>query len=98
MGFGVRAFVRGKPQMWLAGGSCAPDGPAWTCRPDTDGASTIRLEAVGAALKMDNPGRLKVFDDRTGPGLNTRMIGGEAERTFLLPPAKDAAGACRPLG
>ena len=98
MSFGVRIWARSARQVWLAGGSCVPDGTAWTCRPDTDGAPTIRLEAAGSGLRLDNPGTLKVYDGKTGPGLATRLIGGEQDRAFLLAPAVRPADTCRPLG
>ena len=86
----LQANLQTKARIWRAGGACKADGPApaarWQCQPDTDGAPSITLMAKAENLIIDNPGHLQLFDDRTGPDLNTHMIKGVGERQFLLHP------------
>ena len=88
--FGMDARLRGKPQAWRAGGACKGEGAtsaaSWHCQPDTDGAPVIILKASGGNMLLENPGHLQLFDDRTGPDLNTHTIGGASERQFVLMP------------
>lgn len=95
--FGMDARLKGRPQAWKAGGACKPAGTApaasWQCQPDTDGAPSITLKASGRNMLLENPGHLQLFDDNTGPDLNTHKIGGAAERQFVLMPVN--AQRCR---
>ncbi len=82
--FGVVARLKDKPQIWRAGGPCKAQGALLHCQPDTDGASPIMLSAHGTGLRLEIPKQLQVFDDRTGPDLNTHQIGGQEEARFNL--------------
>ncbi len=85
--FGMHVWVRGKLQIWRAGGLCTPTPGGWNCRPDTDGASELVITSNGGALRLSNPGKLKVIDDVTGPDLNDMLLGGPGDSVFLLHPA-----------
>ncbi|MDB5641092.1 MAG: hypothetical protein JWN07_409 [Hyphomicrobiales bacterium] len=91
--FGMNVWLRGKPQIWRAGGLCDATENGWSCRPDTDGASMLLITRQGGKLRLDNPGKLKISDDVTGPDLNDALIGGPGDSTFDLQPA--AASACK---
>ena len=84
--FGIRVKLSGHRQVWNAGGPCHALGEVWRCQPDTDGASVLIVKADSTGARLENPGKLEVFYDKTGPGLNTRNLGGAAERVFLLRP------------
>jgi hypothetical protein len=88
--FGLTVWLRGQPQAWLAGGRCEPDPIELRCQPDTDGASGLLITRAGRNLRLSNPGKLKIFDDVTGPDLNDRLLSGPDHSTFLLSPAPDA--------
>lgn len=88
--FGMNLWVRSQQQIWRAGGRCEPSGKGLRCQPDTDGASELLITLEGRNLRLTNPGKLKIFDDVTGPDLNDRLIGGPGDSTFLLPAARDA--------
>lgn len=89
MEFGLQVWVRGKPQIWRAGGSCEANASGWRCRPDTDGASELLITVKGANIQLSNPGKLKIFDDETGPDLNDMLLGASGDSFFLLHPARD---------
>ncbi len=86
--FGMQVWVRGKPQIWRAGGQCERAGESWICEPDTDGASRLLLQLREGKLHVANPGKLKIQDDRTGPDLNDMNVGGRADAAFVLRPAR----------
>lgn len=90
---GVLLRTRGWLGAWHAGGHCMANGSGWTCRPDTDGASDIVIEPKGKGIRVLNRGRLKVYDEKTGPDLNDRLIGGPSDMVFDLDPAPSPA--CR---
>lgn len=83
--FGMNLWVRGQQQIWRAGGRCEPSGRGMRCQPDTDGASEFLITLEGRNLRLTNSGKLKIFDDITGPELNDRLIGGPGDSTYLLP-------------
>jgi hypothetical protein len=83
--FGMNLWVRGQQQIWRAGGRCEPRGRGMRCQPDTDGASEFLITLEGRNLRLTNSGKLKIFDDITGPELNDRLIGGPGDSTYLLP-------------
>ena len=89
MEFGLNVWVRGKPQIWRAGGLCEPDANSWRCRPDTDGASELLITLKGASMHLSNPGRLKISDDETGPDLNDMLLGPPGDSLFVLQRARD---------
>ncbi|RDJ27007.1 hypothetical protein DWF00_08290 [Bosea caraganae] len=89
--FGMNLWVRSQKQIWRAGGRCKPSGRGLRCQPDTDGASELLVTLEGRNLRLTSPGKLKIFDDVTGPDLNERLIGGSADSTFLLQATPDAA-------
>jgi hypothetical protein len=82
--FGMNLWLRGKPQIWRAGGVCEPDGQGWTCQPDTDGASKLLVAFRSGQLRLINPGMLKIEDDETGPDLNDVHLRGPGDFSFLL--------------
>ena len=88
--FGMNLWVRNQKQIWRAGGRCEPAGKGLRCQPDTDGASALLITLEGRNLLLTNPGKLKIYDDVTGPDLNDRLIGGPADSSFLLPAARDS--------
>lgn len=88
--FGMNLWVRGMPQTWRAGGRCEPNGNGLRCRPDTDGASELLITMTGTSLRLINPGKLKIFDDATGPDLNEKLLDGPDHSAFLLAPVQDA--------
>ena len=81
---GVKTWLRGKRQVWHAGGPCAVEADTWNCHPDTDGDPNVSAVMKGSSLEFSNPKRLKVFDDVTGPGLNDAQVEGPANAVFLL--------------
>jgi hypothetical protein len=87
--FGMNIWLRGKRQIWRAGGPCVPSGDGWTCQPDSDGASPLIITRKGATLRLDNPGSLKIEDDVTGPDLNDAMLAGPGDASFALRSAAD---------
>lgn len=89
MEFGLNVWVRGKPQIWRAGGLCEPDANGWRCRPDTDGASELLITLKGASMHLSNPGRLKISDDATGPDLNDMLLGPPGDSLFVLQRTRD---------
>ncbi len=89
--FGMNVWVRNKPQDWRAGGRCEPGDAGLKCRPDTDGASELLVTLEGGNLRLANPGRLKIYDDVTGPDLNDMLIGGPEDSVFLLRAMPDTA-------
>ncbi|WP_293863071.1 hypothetical protein [uncultured Alsobacter sp.] len=82
--FALAVTLRGKRQSWSAGGTCRAAAEAWTCQPDTDGDPPLVMALAGPTLKLDNPRGLKVFDDVTGPDLNTARIGAPGDGVFQL--------------
>lgn len=90
--FGFRVWLRGKKQLWAAGGPCEAQAGTWVCQPDTDGAPKVFASGKGDALEFSKPGRLKVIDDATGPDLNDELIGGPANTTFRL--TRTSAAKC----
>jgi hypothetical protein len=88
--FGLQLWLRGKRQVWRAGGPCEPSATGWSCQPDTDGASKLLITMADGRLHLANPGRLQVFDDRTGPDLNTAHLGHPGDAAFSLLPARAA--------
>lgn len=94
--FSMNLWIRGHQQTWSAGGLCEPDGNGWICHPDTDGASKLLLSKRNRDLRLVNPGRLKIEDDRTGPGLNTVNLSGPGDFSYVLRSSGDAA--CKDTG
>lgn len=88
--FAMNVWIRSEQRIWRAGGRCEPSGKGLRCQPDTDGASELLITLAGRNLRLTNPGKLKIFDDVTGPDLNDRLIGGPGDSTFLLPATRDA--------
>lgn len=93
-GFAVQAWLRGRTQVWRAGGPCARNRELWICQPDTDGAPPVSAALRDGRLAFSNPKRLKVVDDRTGPDLDEDRIAGPANAFFLL--SRTARATCRP--
>jgi hypothetical protein len=91
--FGMHVWIRGKLQIWRAGGHCEPETNGWRCRPDTDGASILLLTLKGGKLHLSNPGQLKIFDDVTGPDLNEMLLGKPGDALFQLQPGR--ASVCK---
>lgn len=89
IGFSMNVWIRGKRQVWRAGGTCTPSGDGWMCRPDTDGASPLAITRQGKTLRLDNPGTLKIEDDVTGPDLNDAILAGPGDASFVLRAASD---------
>lgn len=88
--FGMNLWIRGRQQIWRAGGRCEQSAEGLSCQPDTDGASGLLLSLEGRNLRLTNLGKLKIFDDETGPDLNEKLIDGPGDATFLLRPARGA--------
>lgn len=82
--FGMNIWLRGKPQIWRAGGTCSPAVAGWRCSPDTDGASALVITRSGKLVRVANPGLLKIVDDVTGPDLNDALIGAPGDTSFQL--------------
>ena len=82
--FSVKAWLKAHPQIWRAGGGCKPAGESWRCLTDTDGDPELLIHPIAKGIRLENPHRLKLFDDQTGPDLNTSDISGPANRVFVL--------------
>lgn len=82
--FGMDVWVRGHHQIWRAGGQCEAVGGEWHCRPDTDGAPKLIFKAAGKGLRAINPKSLQIFDDQTGPDLNSRHLRPPGDGAFML--------------
>lgn len=82
--FGINVWVKGDRRVWRAGGQCEAAGGAWRCKPDTDGAPEVIFRVVERGLRALNHGSLQIFDDKTGPDLNTRNLYSPGDGAFLL--------------
>ena len=82
--FGMKVWVKGERRIWRAGGQCEAVEGEWRCRPDTDGAPRVIFRVSERGLRALNPGHLQIFDDKTGPDLNTRNLYPPGDGAFLL--------------
>jgi hypothetical protein len=89
--FGLNVWVRGHSQIWRAGGQCETVIDAWSCKPDTDGAPELTLMADGKKLRVLNDKSVQLFDDKTGPDLNTRYLRPPGDAAFILNRAPHSA-------